>query len=104
MTDKIELYRKALGLSDSATPHEVAETYMERKNQMRAGSTPTPTAPEPMSPAVLAEQEALTTLFKQMTEPSADGLSFDEMNAIEQMSAKYPKAFEEYRRLNLQSG
>jgi hypothetical protein len=118
MTDRVELYRRLLGLADDATPNEVAEKYMERMNQLRAGNTAPavqsqterwsmpidPSAIQPSSIALSEAQAELTGLFKQMTEPSADGMSFAELETMEQTIAKYPQLYDAYRKLVTQSG
>jgi hypothetical protein len=100
-----EKYRKALGLSDDATDAQVEAKYMEAMSRIRARQQQpaTPTA-QPPSPIVLAEQAALTDLFKKLTEPNPQGITFAESEKMDEVFLRYPHLYEAYRQSATQSG
>ncbi|HJV14838.1 MAG TPA: hypothetical protein VJ625_13200 [Propionibacteriaceae bacterium] len=106
--------RRSLGLPEGATDDQIANAIMAR----RSVATATPTAdqtmrwsmsidPSAVQPSTITLSEAQTELrdlFKRITEPNPNGMSFAEIEQREQSCAKYPHLYDAYRRMVTQTG
>jgi hypothetical protein len=105
--------RRALGLPEGTSDDAIILKLAERQGITSPTTTAEPVQwsqpidPSAIQPSNIALSEAqteLTGLFKQLTEPSADGMSFAELETMEQTIAKYPHLYDAYRKLATQSG